>query len=43
MNMLLHKPGLHRLALTSQVDSLQFDVARQLQANASVNALYWRQ
>jgi hypothetical protein len=43
ITILLHKPGLHRLALTSQADSLQFDVARRLQANASVNALYWRQ
>jgi hypothetical protein len=31
------------MALTSQADSLQSDVARRLQANASVNALYWRQ
>jgi hypothetical protein len=40
--MLLCKPDLHWLALTSQADSLQSEVVRQLQANASVNALYWR-
>jgi hypothetical protein len=43
INIILYKSGLHRLALTSQADSLQSDVARRLQANASVNALYWRQ
>ena len=43
---LTQRPDLRRLALSSQADSLQIDVARSArrpQVNASVNALYLRQ